>query len=200
MLANSSSATNSARMDESGIALISRLVIRSKQNGARTIAQKAVQVGWATGGWAAAPQTDFSPVANAARLSVSAGFKSVNQTDNRTTLPGQSLPMRAIILIFSMCDLALAWFAARELLQESERGSKAGGIFGTAPSGAHVMIRTGVRLPATEAFTADHGGASQRQKCRPGDATSGRENARRRLRRTIELDKAPRKLRLMMKI
>jgi hypothetical protein len=27
-----------------------------------------------------------------------------------------------------MCDLALAWFAARELLQESARGSKAGGF------------------------------------------------------------------------
>ena len=81
-------------MAESLIALISRLVIRSKHNGARTIEQKAVQVGWATGGWAAAPQTDFSPLANAARLSVSAGFKSVNQTDNRTDF-ARAIPLDA---------------------------------------------------------------------------------------------------------
>ena len=66
------------------MALISRLVIHSKHNDARTIEQKAIQVGWATGGWAAAPPTDFSPLANAARLSVRRGIQKRERTDNRT--------------------------------------------------------------------------------------------------------------------
>ena len=108
--------------------------------------------------------------------------------------------MRAIILIFIMCDLALAWFAARELLQESERGSKAGGIFGTAPSGAHLMIRTGVSASC-------HGSLYSRSRRRKSATEvpawrchERRENARSRLRRAIELDKAPGNWRLMMKI
>jgi hypothetical protein len=52
----------------------------------------------------------------------------VNDTDNRTDFARAIRSMRTIILIFIMCDLALAWFTARELLQASERGSKAGGF------------------------------------------------------------------------
>ena len=110
-------------MAESSTALISRLVIHSKHNGFRTKEQKAVLPGWAYGRWAAAPHGLLSIGTSSSPL-VRQGCKSVNDTDNRTDFARAIRSMRTIILIFIMCDLALAWFAARELLQAASGDPK----------------------------------------------------------------------------
>jgi hypothetical protein len=47
-------------------------------------------------------------------------YKTVNNSETSTNFVQATRSMRRIILIFVMCDLALASFAAHELLQESE--------------------------------------------------------------------------------
>ena len=102
-------------------------MIHSKHNGSRTKEQKAVQLGWATGG-GLLHHRRISLHWHKQLASRETGFKSMNHTDNRTDFARAIRSMQPIILIFIMCDLALAWFAGRELHQESERRSKVGGF------------------------------------------------------------------------